>query len=373
LIDLPRDNRRSFFLLVVVTAFVVAGMVYFGVRLRGYRPSNNAHWSDTGVGLAFERDSQSYTQAFSPVAKGLSGAGLTIELAIRPAFPKQADFRFLVLVHDGDDGRQLVIGQWRSSLVIMNGDDYSNKLRSPKIYLKLDEQGAKAHLVSIVSNASGTKIFVDGVLKKRNDALVLRYPNKGASARLLVGNSLRGQHAWVGTVMGLAFYNRGLMPGVLLQHYRQWRQTHDFGGFISEGPRLVYAFDEGQGERAYNKIGDGLDLMIPQWRKVLQRNVLSWPGADRFGSVSLVEDILTNLFGFVPLGILLMAILARFEGGAGWTGQLVVVLIAFSFSLGIEIVQVWIPSRDSSLLDLLLNTFGGIIGVLLFTRVFRWR
>jgi hypothetical protein len=81
-------------------------------------------------------------------------------------------------VHNGDDGRQPVIGQWRSSLVIMNGDDYSNKLRSPKINLKLDEQSAKAHLVSIVSNASGTRIFLDSVLKKHSDALALRYPDK---------------------------------------------------------------------------------------------------------------------------------------------------------------------------------------------------
>jgi hypothetical protein len=372
LFALPRDKQRSIFLLLVVTAFVVVGMLYFGVRLKGYRPGNNVHWSDSGAGLIFGRDAQAFTEGFFPVLRGRSGAGLTIELAIRPAFPNYANFRFLVLVHDGDDDRQLVIGQWRSSLVIMNGDDYSNKLRSPKIYLKLDEQAAKAHLVSIVSNAAGTRIFIDGVLKKRSNKLVLRYPEKVASARLVVGNSMSGQHGWVGTVMGLAFYDRDLTDGDLLQHFRQWRMTRDFGRFIPEGPHLVYAFDEGQGERAFNKLGDGLDLMIPPWRKVLQRNVLSWPRVETLDHVILGKDILVNLLGFVPLGILLMALLARFEGGAGGrTGKLVAVLVAFLFSLGIEIVQVWIPSRDSSLLDLLLNTMGGFLGVVFYCWVVR--
>jgi glycopeptide antibiotics resistance protein len=73
----------------------------------------------------------------------------------------------------------------------------------------------------------------------------------------------------------------------------------------------------------------------------------------------------------VPLGILMMALLAQFEGGAGRTGQWIAVLIAFSFSLGIEIFQAWIPSRDSSSLDLLLNTMGGFLGVVVYCRLVR--
>jgi hypothetical protein len=52
---------------------------------------------------------------------------MTVELAIRPVFPNYSGFRFLVLVHDGDDNCQFVIAQWRSSLVIMNSSDYSNR------------------------------------------------------------------------------------------------------------------------------------------------------------------------------------------------------------------------------------------------------
>jgi glycopeptide antibiotics resistance protein len=129
---------------------------------------------------------------------------------------------------------------------------------------------------------------------------------------------------------------------------------------------LLYAFDEGLGERVYNKLGDGSDLIAPAWMKVLQIRALSWPQWEELGSSSGLKDVFLNFLGFMPLGFLLIATLSRLEGIGSRHVLLATLLIAFSFSLGIEIVQVWIPSRDSSLLDLNLNTLGGLMGALLF-------
>jgi len=348
---------------------VLIGMLYFGIRLKGFRRGNNVRWSDSGVGLAFQRFGQAYTDGFfSAAGGGLSGNGLTIELAIRPEFPKYSGFRFLVLVHDGDDSRQLVIGQWRSSLVIMNGDDYSNRHRAPKIYFELGGRGSKTHFITIVSNAAGTRLFLDGAMKKRNEELILRYPNRTAPARLVVGNSLNGTNPWTGTILGLAFYDRDLGEDGVLRHFHVWRRAKDFSAFKPDVPRLLYAFDEGKGERIYDKLGNGLDLKVPAWMKVLQAKVLSWPRFEEVASARMIEDVLVNLAGFVPLGLLLIAALGRLEGIGERTVVLATLLLVFSFSLCIEILQVWIPSRDSSMLDLILNTLGGGAGIVLF----RW-
>jgi glycopeptide antibiotics resistance protein len=40
-------------------------------------------------------------------------------------------------------------------------------------------------------------------------------------------------------------------------------------------------------------------------------------------------------------------------------------LVCGAISLTIELAQAWIPSRSSQMLDLILNTLGGGIGVLL--------
>ncbi len=366
MVFLPRDKRPTFILLLAAMAVMLIGMLYFGIRLKGFRPGNNVQWSDFGIGLAFDRFGEAYTDGLFDPTGGFSGTDLTIELAIQPKFPRYSSLRFLILINDGNDDRQLVIGQWRSSLIIMNGDDYSNRKRIPKIYFQLDRNDKRPHLITIVSNKAGTRLFLDGVLKKRNEALVLNYPNGPVPARLVVGNSLSGNNPWVGTIMGLAFYDRELEDTAVLQHYHTWRLKHNFSAFTSDLPRLLYAFDEGKGERVYDKLGEGPDLRVPVRMKVLQIKALAWPRFEDVAPADVVEDILINLAGFAPLGFLLLATLAIFEGIGDRTASLATLLFAFSFSLCIEIAQVWIPSRDSSLLDLILNTLGGWMGGVFF-------
>ena len=372
MICLPHEKRPSFIFQVVITAFVVIGMLYFGIRLKGFRPGNKVHWEHSGVGLSFNRYAIAYTDGFfSADNDRLSKDGLTIELAIEAEFYNFHGFKFIVLVHDGDDKRQLVIGQWHSSLVIMNGNDYGNRRDTPKIIFKLDVKDRISHLISIVSGKYGTKLFVDGTLMNTNADLILRYPNGNANARLVVGNSLNGNNPWIGKILGLAFYDRVLQDDAQLQHYHAWRRTANFSTFNSQRPRLLYVFDEGKGKKAYNKIGDGLDLIVPQWMKVLRMQVLSWPRIENFARTNMVEDILINLAGFVPFGFLFVSTITRLEGIEEKTASKITLLFAFTFSLCIEIIQVWIPSRDSSMLDLIFNTLGGWIGILLFKYIRR--
>lgn len=69
-----------------------------------------------------------------------------------------------------------------------------------------------------------------------------------------------------------------------------------------------------------------------------------------------------NLIGFVPLGFMLCAVVGRGEGAWRRYGWLAAVVLAFLFSLSLEVVQAWIPTRSSSLWDLVLNTVGAGVG-----------
>lgn len=369
LISLPCENRSWFYLLLVLTALVLIVMAYFGIRLRGFRPSNNVQWSASGIGLTFEDSSQAYTESFFTGSGSGSRIGLTLELAFQPRYFRKSSIGMLMMVNDGDTDSQLVICQWRSSLIIMNGDDYSNRRRIPKIYFELDPNRDEPHLITIVSNTTGTRLFLDGALKKSSKDLVLRYPDGTAQARLVLANSVTGRNAWAGTMMGLAFYDHELENDVIVRHFQMWRTKRNFSAFVLHWPRLLYAFDEGQGKRVYNKLGDGLDLIVPAWRKVLHTKALSWPQWEDLGGQGRINDILINFAGFMPLGFLLIAALSRLEGLRVRQALLIALLGSFLFSLGIEIVQVWIPSRYSSMLDLILNTLGGGFGALLFPMI----
>jgi hypothetical protein len=78
-------------------------------------------------------------------------------------------------------------------------------------------------------------------------------------------------------------------------------------------------------------------------------------------------DAVVNLLGFVPLGTLIgWLVLERRRSLPGWT-----ILPIFLMSVIIEIGQWWMPTRYMSIDDLLLNTLGGAIGLLLTRRLRR--
>lgn len=77
------------------------------------------------------------------------------------------------------------------------------------------------------------------------------------------------------------------------------------------------------------------------------------------------DDAIVNLLGFLPLGVLIgWLALERGRSLPGWT-----ILPIFLMSLGIEVGQWWMPARYISIDDLLLNTLGGAIGLLLARRL----
>ncbi len=371
MVRLPRTNRLSFILLLGMTALVILGMLYFGIRFKGFRPINNVKWNDSGVGLRFDRFGIVYAQGFfSSSAEGSQKDSLTIEMAIKPVFNQYSDFRYVLLIHNGDDAKQLVVGQYRTSLVVMNGNDHSNRRKTPKIYVQLDGEAHKDFLVTIVSNQLGTRLFLNGRLVSTNKHLRLKYPNPGEQTKMLVGNSLYGNNPWRGTMLGLALYDFDLSEKVISNHYQKWRDGLNFNAFRAESPRLLYAFDQRGGEKVHNVVsgGEELDLIVPVWMSAPKKKILGWPVFNEMVSKeSLTSDVLVNLFGFIPLGFLLLATLGRLEGfNKKYTILILGVLVAFLFSFSIEIAQVWIPSRDSSILDLVLNSFGGLLGGLAY-------
>ncbi len=85
--------------------------------------------------------------------------------------------------------------------------------------------------------------------------------------------------------------------------------------------------------------------------------VAPWPRYYR------IEDIVLNVLGYVPLGFVLAAALARRLAPAACI--LATTLLAGLLSFGLETVQNFLPTRVSSNLDLGCNLLGGLLGALL--------
>ena len=75
-------------------------------------------------------------------------------------------------------------------------------------------------------------------------------------------------------------------------------------------------------------------------------------------------DVLVNISGFVPVGFFLLNYLSLIQQIKRPAAT--VILIGFFLSLTIEILQWFLPTRDSDMTDLISNTFGTAIGVSLY-------
>src|SRR2546422_2331041 len=73
-------------------------------------------------------------------------------------------------------------------------------------------------------------------------------------------------------------------------------------------------------------------------------------------------DLAANFLGYLPLGFL--AVLAAHPILRGRAAFAFAVLCAFALSLALESLQLYLPTRISSNLDLLANTAGGVLGAL---------
>jgi VanZ family protein len=122
---------------------------------------------------------------------------------------------------------------------------------------------------------------------------------------------------------------------------------------------LFYDFSKVEDGVVRDGSGNGHALQIPDGR------VFVAPGfADLELSPTSATDLLINLLGFVPFGFLLSLWLS--SRGNTRFNLLVVCFCSALLSASIELSQAWIPTRDSSLLDFLLNTVGTLAGVGLF-------
>jgi hypothetical protein len=365
--NFPRYKPFPLKWLVCLSAALLLIILAAGLKPRGSRLENRVSWIKDQPGLRFRRFGIAYTNPLDGrIASGKSDAdGFSVEMALRPASYRDRRFKVILALHNGADRDQLIMGQWRSWLIVMNGDDYAYKEKTNRISADAASSAAATRFVTITSGQQGTEIFLDGRLAGTKKDLRLRIP-AGAKTRLLVGNSVYGKHPWRGDIYGLALYRHTLTLREAALHFNRWSKDRSLSFAGDDHPFALYLFDEKEGTRALDHSGANLNLEIPSRMQVLETRILAPPWNNFNFNRGFIMDAIINLIGFIPFAFILSAILVGAGGALEKRAVLITVAFCFLVSLTLEILQAWMPSRSSSLLDLMLNTIGGWTGAFIY-------
>jgi hypothetical protein len=163
----------------------------------------------------------------------------------------------------------------------------------------------------------------------------------------------------------LALYNRALNPTEIAWHRALWTRGRARQLMRVPGLTALYLFDEGRGQQANDYSGNGHHVIIPGVFHPVHRDLLIPPWKDLSYNRPDYSDIAINVLGFLPFGFCFFLYRHARRPHRLVTNALLVVLAGLAISLTIEVTQAWLPSRTSSITDLMTDTAGALLGVAL--------
>lgn len=255
--------------------------------------------------------------------------------------------------------------QWRDVLMIRRDyRDADNNLKTAEVDLDHAFLTRDPVTFTITSGPDGSVVYRNGMRAAGITKLGLSCED--FAGQLVLGDSAVIDNAWPGNILDLAIYDRVLTPQEIASKYASWhgnQTVQESGG--DQHVVAQYSFNEGSGQVVHGVPGSAPDLYMPKIFKVPHKKLLMWPWEESEDKLEL-RDIMINIFGFVPFGFVFAAYLSWNRNVSH--SLLITILCGAAISLTIEVLQEYIPGRDSGILDIITNTLGTFLGALLF----RW-
>jgi len=338
----------------VLLGILVAGLWPF------HAPRNEVSWLREGNGLIFGKHGSIVSATPFETNGTQDDKSCSLEIWLEPSRIDSGGGMILAFYWPASRVVPFALRQFRSGLVLEH-EGQSHVTKKAEIYVGDIFSSLKPVFVTITSGETGTTIYVDGTLVKR-------FPNFAASSRdltgqLVVGNAPLTTYNWSGEVKGLEVYDRELTSAEVSRGFADWTKGSPPDSAKSEGVVDRYLFDEGKGNVVHNQVGSATNLLIPERFFILDEQFLERPWDEFRPGWSYRKNVGINVVGFIPLGFFFRAYFCAIRKVRRSTW--LTVAFGFAVSLTIEVLQAFLPTRDSGMTDLFTNTFGTALGTIL--------
>ncbi len=269
-------------------------------------------------------------------------------------------------LYDGAASPSLLIGQWGGHIFLYSRYNveedtfWYKRFRSTKRFPR-----EKPHLVTVTFSGQEQALYIDGALQEKRISERHAETKVSFSGRLLLGSSPACNNGWRGEVRGLALYNTVLQQEEIAHHHTVVRRKGMYG--LAEDPDCLalYPFDEGSGNSAASVKDASPALSIPPHTIAQVSTLFSLPHKD-MRKIHLLgfplHDFLKNILFFLPFGLILALIVAQKYPLNSFALLLTVTAAGGLFSLTIELLQLFLPSRTAGIPDIISNMIGSGLG-----------
>jgi VanZ family protein len=334
-------------LTTILTAVVTLGLCWWPFNFRSKNdvllaPDQGTAFFNMGLaapvpysrGHAFTRDTIQFD----------SNLGASFHFLLTPS-DKPKGLGSILALHDGGKQPPFVIAQWQEHLALFVRDPETKK-GYREVGLRDQLKIGKTISLDLVTTSTETNVFVDGQPMAHYAGFSLLGNQGLVKGQLLIGNNQHGTEPWHGRLQRVIVHDRanGSFPN----------QTP------ANRPVVDYNFTTGNDENVINQGNAFLSLDIPECFTPRVPIFLASLSRKEFNRIVTRHDVALNILGFMPISIC-FAVLSRSVQGKPGRLFILTVMLAFFFSLLIEAVQYFLPSRHSSQLDLLCNTAGGVL------------
>lgn len=349
---LGERKRTKAFCVVAVVAVLIATLWPFNPF-----PRNGVTWLQGISGLKFERAGLAVSNGpLKPLTQGTES--YTLELLLRPASTKSA--YTILAFYTPTRPAQLLVRQWTDGLLVTH-DAAVERDRTKTIKFDVDHvfRPGRLVLVTISSGPNRTAVYLDG--QPADSFPRFKISQSELSGEIVLGTSPVTYQPWQGELRGLAIYSKELTRADALRHYKEW--TDPSGPPDLDGALARYTFAEVAGREVRNEVASGPNLEIPANFSVPHKGLLRSAAKEFKANWMYAIDVLMNIAGFVPLGLIVCAYLAWTR--SPWKAILITIVACGILSFVIEVLQYYIPRRGSGTTDIITNTLGAALGAAL--------
>lgn len=352
--------------LAVLLSILIAGLWPFN-----FFPKNNVEWLPDRDGVRFHGqgiisgpllNQKKWQTQFKDRA-------ITVEIRLRPE-TETASAPIIATLFDGKTPEIFAVRQWRTHLSIWSRADEPADRKRGMPFQEIGHRDTfkkgQEVFIAIASDRSGSVLYVDGLLAQSYPRRRLLAADISGNPILILGNSPGGESQWTGDITGLAVYSRVLKPDEVSRDFDFWTRGDIFSIKQQGGLVCLYPFYEGKGETIRNLANPDEALILPEMFKPVERKILFPFSQDLRSNASFNQDIAVNVLGFIPAGFFFAAYALRNPNRRRLAVYALVALIGTGLSLFIELTQAWLPTRDSSMADVLCNSAGTILGIAIY-------